>query len=333
MLNHYVAKRNILPNSPNEYYREHMQELINSQWDNTTRLYTVQEEYPYASLSFRNVEVHMTHALDKSTNKKQGDDFRELIFKDIDYNVRLGNYYKFDNANWIAVNLDEANLTTKNIIIRRCNNILKWKKLDGTICSYPCILNYDVTSNNPLIDNNIITPNNKIGITVQANTNTLSLKVNKRFLFGGRPFKIIGYNNYMIDTISGSQSIMYIEVQLDEISPYDDFVNGIAYNLEAESTPVPPTVKNGIVLEPAFEFVRQNYTMQFDANYYIDNVKQADIVTCTADGAPSWTYEFNSLGNNKFSLKCKKISQIPLQLTFVCGDATKVVMIDLKSMF
>jgi hypothetical protein len=333
MLKHYVSKRNILPNSPNEYYREHMQALIDSRWENTSTLYAVQEEYPYASLTFRDVEVHMTHALDKSTNKKQGDDFRELIFKDINYNVRLGNYYKFDNANWLVINLDEANRTSKNIIIRRCNNFLKWKDAEGSVYAYPCILEYDATSSSPLIDNNIITPNNKVRVIIQANPNTLGLKVNTRFIFANRPFKIIGYNNYMINTIGGEQSILYIETQLDEISPYDDFVNEIAYNKEIKPTPTPIVIEDGIVIEPVFDFIRQNYTMQFDANYYIDNVKQEDVVTCEASGAPDWTYEFVSLGDNKFSLKCKKISQIPLQLTFICGDITKVAMIELKSMF
>lgn len=69
---YYTAKRQILPSSPNNYYREQMQALINSQWDNTTVLQNIEEEYPFASFQFREVEVHMTHALDKSTRQKQG---------------------------------------------------------------------------------------------------------------------------------------------------------------------------------------------------------------------------------------------------------------------
>ena len=82
---YYVAKRSTLPSSPNDYYREHMQQLINSQWDNTTMLQTIEEEQPFASFQFKEIEVRMVHALDKSTRAKQGDDFRELIFKDINY--------------------------------------------------------------------------------------------------------------------------------------------------------------------------------------------------------------------------------------------------------
>ena len=331
---YYTAKQKILPSSPNNYYREQMQALINSQWDNTTMLQTIDEEYPFASFEFREVEVRMIHALDKSTRQKQGDDFRELIFQDIDYTVNLGAYYKFSNAYWLAINLDELNRTTKNIIVRRCNNVLKWKDYDGTIYEYPCVLEYDATAASPRVDNNIITPNNRVRVIVQANNDTLSLVVNKRFLFGGRPFKIIGYNNYMIDEINGKQSILYIQTQLDEISPYDDFINNIAYNTNVENEIEQPSEPlNGIIVEPTFDFVRQNYTMNFTANLYIDNIKQSDIVEAITSGAPEWGYEFKSLGNNTFSLLCKKMTQVPLQITFTCGDITDSIMVDLKSIF
>ena len=47
---YYTAKRKSLPSSPNEYYREHMQQLINSQWDNTTMLQTIEEEKPFTKM-------------------------------------------------------------------------------------------------------------------------------------------------------------------------------------------------------------------------------------------------------------------------------------------
>jgi hypothetical protein len=332
---YYVAKRNALPSSPNDYYRDHMQTLINTQWDNTTMLQEIEEEIPFASFKFEKIEVRMIHALDKSTRQKQGDDFRELIFKDINHMVNLGAYYKFSNAYWLAINLDELNRTTKNIIVRRCNNVLKWKDFNGKIHEYPCVLEYDATAASPRVDNNIITPNNRVRVIVQANTDTLPLKVNMRFIFGDRPFRIIGYNNYMIDTINGKQSILYIQTQLDEVSPYDDFVNNIAYNTNTDEIEdsSDTTPKNGIIINPSFDFVRQNYTMNFTAKLYIDDVEQSDEVTVVPSGAPDWAYTLTSLGDNSFKLLCKKMSQIPLQITFVCGEVTDSIMVDLKSIF
>ena len=196
------------------------------------------------------------------------------------------------------------------------------------------MLEYDATAASPRVDNNIITPNNRIRVIVQANKDTLTLKVNHRFIFGDRTFKIIGYNNYMIDTIDGQQSILYIQTQLDETSPYDDFANNIAYNYSEESQEDDtPEVLNGIVIDPAFDTVRQNYTMNFEANLYIDGVKQSDEIFASTSGAPDWTYEFNSLGNNMFSVRCKKVAQVPLMITLSNGTVSQNVIVDLASMF
>ena len=113
---YYDAKRRVLPSSPNNYYREQMQQLINSQWDNTTMLQTIEEEKPFASFQFHEIEVRMIHALDKSTRAKQGDDFRELVFKDIDYLVNLGNYYKFSDKYIIIIdNIKVTRYTLKDV--------------------------------------------------------------------------------------------------------------------------------------------------------------------------------------------------------------------------
>lgn len=330
---YYDAKIGAMPSSPNDYYREQTQHLIDSQWYNTTQLFKIEEECPFGSQNYHRVEVHMTHALDKSTNKKQGDDFRELIFRDIDYKVKLGTYYRFGNAYWITVNVDELNLMSKNIIVHRCNNYLTWKDKEGEIYSYPCVMGYDATASSPRVDNDVITPNNRITVTVQANKDTLKLKTNHRFIFADRTFKIIGINNYLIDTIGGKQSILYFQVQLDERLPQDDFENGIAYNEKVIEDIVNADVKSGIVIEPIFDCVRQNYIMEFEANKYINNVKQSNIIIASTAGAPEWAYQFESLGNNKFSIKCKKVAQVPLEVTFTDGSLTKSILVDLKSMF
>lgn len=330
---YYDAKRGAMPRNPNEHYREQMQHLIDSEWYNTTQLFDIEEECPFGSQRYHWVEVQMIHALDKSTLKKTADDFRELIFRDIDYKVRLGTYYRFSDAYWITVNVDELNLISKNIIIHRCNNKLTWEDKKGKIYSYPCVMGYDATASSPRVDNDVITPNNRITVTVQANKDTLKLKANHRFIFGDRTFKIIGINNYMVDAIGGKQSILYFQVQLDEALKQDDFERGIAYNEEVVEEHDVPLEKKGIVVEPMFDCVRQNYIVEFSANKYIDNVKQEDIIMATTAGAPEWAYEFASLGNNQFSVKCKKVAKVPLEITFTDGDITKSILVDLKSMF
>jgi hypothetical protein len=79
--------------------------------------------------------------------------------------------------------------------------------------------------------------------------------------------------------------------------------------------------------------VRQNYTVNFEANLYIDGEKQSDEIFASTSGAPDWTYEFTSLGNNMFSVRCKKVAQLPLIITLTNGDVSQNVVVELASMF
>ena len=114
-LNFYESKLEMLPKNPHDSYVDHMQALINERWDNTTTLFTIKRENPFGSLKFDDIEAHVIHAIDKSTGMKQGDDFRELIFRDLDVTVELGTCWYFDDNYWLAINLDEYNRTSKNI--------------------------------------------------------------------------------------------------------------------------------------------------------------------------------------------------------------------------
>lgn len=346
---YYEAMRNIHPVSADDYYRTHFQKLIDAKWYETTTVTKVEEETPFASLQFEEVEVRLQHVLDLARSRTQGDDFRQITFQNIEKRVRLGTYYRFSDAYWVTVNTDNYDRINKNIILKRCNNTIKWVDKEGWLHQYPCNLAYDQSSGSPQVDHDIITPNNKIQVILQANEHTLKLKANMRFIFGDRPFRVISINNYMIDTIDGDQSIIYMQVQLTEKLPKDDFVNCVADNYEIlhgtienpddplnppppePPEPVPP--KNGICMVPSFDTLRQNYVVEFDASIYAGDVKQAGVVTATCNGAPEWGYELESLGDNKFKLKCKKPTKIPLEITFTGGGQTKTYLIDLVSMF
>lgn len=237
-LGFYNTKLDMLSKTPHDYYVDHMQALINDRWDNTTTLFNIKRENPFGSLEFDDVDAHVIHAIDKSTGMKQGDDFRELIFRDLSVTVELGTCWFFDNNYWLAINLDEYNRTSKNIFVRRCNNTLRWyDPEDGHLIEVPCILEYDAISPSPQVDNDVITPNNKISIICQGNATTAQIQENQRFLFGKRPFKVTGYNNYMwLDEKRKNPSILYMDAYLDEISPYDDLNSGVAYNKEVNYT-------------------------------------------------------------------------------------------------
>lgn len=67
---------------------------------------------------------------------------------------------------------------------------------------------------------------------VQGNVDTLRLfKLNTRYIFGGRPFKLLAYQNALIDqSIAPTPTLLYLDLYLDEIHAEDDIENQLADN-------------------------------------------------------------------------------------------------------
>ena len=234
---HYSAKLSMRPSSPEEIYKTHLQALINDRWDNTTTLYKVWQETNIGDFEFKEIEVHLVHAIEKSVNIKQASDFREIIFKDIEYDAPRGLYYYFDNNYWLTFNSDQLNRTSKNLFVRRCNNTIKViDKYDGHIIELPCIIDYDIGASSPQVDNEIITPNNHPVIIMQGNDLTKEfVEQNTRFILNGRPFKMTGFNtSIQIATLEDNAPIIFIDAFQDEVSPYDDLENNIAFNYDID---------------------------------------------------------------------------------------------------
>ena len=194
----------------------------------------MQEQNSIGSWEFEDLEVHLNHVTEEGSNSlKNGDDFRELIFQDLDHEIQRGLYYKFSDNYWIATYTDEAKRITKDVIVRRCNNNLKWRDKDGMIQEYPCIIDYELSGGKPSNTEDIVTPTNSITVIVQSNIDTRNIEVNQRFLINKRPYKLGGYNNYLQNDITSSYTtLLYFSLYIDELSPYDNLTSGIANETE-----------------------------------------------------------------------------------------------------
>lgn len=331
--------------TPYDYYKNLQQALIDSQWTNTTTKNTVMEQTSTEVWEFNPIEVRLNHAIAMVTKGlPNGDDFRKVSFQDLDHSIVRGLYYSFDNNYWIATFTDEANRLTKDIMVRRCNNWLKWRdKKTGNILQYPCVIAYDATSPQNQVDNDIIVPNNGFFIIVQGNADTRTIDTNQRFLLNGRPFKIAGYNNALMDSvIDDVPNILYFDTYLDEISPYDDFENGIANNFEptdvigSESSPQPniPSGVPYIKIHPYVESITQGQSVEIKARV-IDEFGNptTDRVICNPSNANPSNYTLEEMGNNLFKLTNNKRDAKPLGLQFVGGGLTENIVVILKALF
>lgn len=227
-------------NQPNEKYRELQQAYIDQEWDNTTSRYVVKEQIDFGSSIYSNIEVWIDYVVGLgSRGTTNGDDFKRLIFQSIDHEIKRGLYYQFDDNYWITYFTDSYNSIVKDCGVRRCNNVMRIiDPENGSVFSIPCVVDYDMTSPSVQVSSYILTPNNHATIMVQGNADTLRLfKLNTRYIFGGRPFKLLAYQNTLIDeSIAPTPTLLYLDLYLDEIHANDDITNQLADNGEYQYT-------------------------------------------------------------------------------------------------
>lgn len=226
---------------PNIWYREIEQAFIDANWDNTTTLRTIQEQdikdnqtdY-YEDFTFSEIDAWVNSVVGQSsTGSKTGRDFVQLIFQDINHPKLEGRYYIVEGQYYISYFDNRVIDLDANLSVRRCNS---WMKIvdpeNGSIYQIPCVVDYDMSAPSNKVTNDIITPNNHAVVKVQQNAKTDRLfTTNKRFIFGGRPFKITGMQNATNQFINNPvSSLMEIDLFLDEIWDKDNLFDGVADN-------------------------------------------------------------------------------------------------------
>lgn len=144
-----------------------------------------------------------------------------------------GLMYKFENNYWIVHSYTPWDGVVQSCGIRRCNNRLKIiDPENGAIFSIPCVVNYDMAASSLKVSRYINTPSNHATVMAQGNEDTLRLfKTNTRYMLSGRPFKLLGYQNAVEhDLTLQHDTLLYLELYLDELHDGDDIVTGVADN-------------------------------------------------------------------------------------------------------
>ena len=222
--------------NPNDYFRELQQAAIDGLFDCTSARYTVQEQDGIGVYSYHDIDVWLDYIVGTtSSGVKNGIDFTQLMFQDIDHETIQGLYYIFDNNYHISYFYNKYDGLEKALAVRKCNNAMRIVDPEnGSIFSIPCVIDYDMASPSQQVSSYIITPNNHATVMVQGNEDTLRLfKLNTRYMFNGRPFKLLAYQNALLqDLLNQTPTLLYLDLYLDEIHDKDDIENGLAYNGE-----------------------------------------------------------------------------------------------------
>ncbi len=236
-MNAYLSYNNNM--TLKDEYVEEFNQLLQEQFENASDVWTIQEEYPFASEEYRDIPVRVTHVINSATGEKRGDDYKHLLFKDLDHDTKPGWYYKFDNNTWISYNTDKIKSLAADTYIERCNNTLRWLSDDGGLYEVPCFITELIKQTRDSIPpgaNSISVPAGFTEITVQLNDKTNKIRPNQRFLFG-RPgnwacFRVHGAGVQNWDNLetynNNGFGILLLHVSINSVNDQtDDIVNGI----------------------------------------------------------------------------------------------------------
>ena len=227
------------PTSASSILIDTFQSLLNEQFSIATDVFDIEEEYVFASGSYINTKVRIVSAINSATGQKLPDDYKTILFKDIDHSIMVGKLFYFDQNYWLATNVEKIKNLTASCTVRRCNNVLRWIDVNGNLNQEYCVLDYDFGG----YDDNIkkdtpVTPGKTLSLYCQLNSKTNKIYSGQRFIFGSpngewSAFYILGnavrnfLNQKTTDNTSGQ--ILYLELGSHAVNPdSDDLVLGIA---------------------------------------------------------------------------------------------------------
>jgi hypothetical protein len=316
-------------------------DFLNNQFYNASNVWTVQEETPFASGSFSNVDARIDSAIDNLTGAKLGDDFRILKFNVGHVASKIGDKFYFDDNYWLVDSSESIKSLVNNSVVRRCNNVLRWMN-SGSALSEHCIIDYTLrssgnTGNNPII------PNGIIRIYCQQNARTNTIHENQRFLLGNTSFwqcyRILGggISSFVNSKTEDNTSSRLMEIVLDKNfvnNDTDDTVNGIAdYYKEISGS----ATLNSIKILPVSGSIVEGQTVSFDVRLYSGSTVLSDGFTFSISASstvPTDHYTFTSTGSNTFSVaNIEKYLDSSLLIDCTSGSNLRTKSIELRGAF
>ena len=272
------------------------QSLLNDRFNVATDVFTILEEPVIGSGIYENITVRITGAISSLTGDKLSDDYKQILFQQIDHNSELGKKYFFDNNWWLCIYTEGLKALTANCVVRRCNNTFRWVDENGNLYSEYCCLEYKI--NRPKETLGASDPISIEGYTdafLQLNANTKLIHGNQRFLVGPASNRIClksfgnGVRSYMnqstIDDESGQLLMLSLggaTVDLDT----DDLVNGIADGLK---------YKFSLSVNPSSITGNAGTTIQLNPTLTLNGNSSNQPLTYTSDGSSVATVSASGL--------------------------------------
>ena len=225
-----------------EIINDAFQEIINRRFYNAPDIYTIKEQDEIGSDNYSDLDVRINRGIGVYTGRNLGDDWRLLIFKDINHPIVMGKKYFFDDNYWLTFNTETYKNFAVSCVVKRCNNVLRWIDEDGIRYNEPCIFDLVIArARDQMSSDDLINLQGYINVYAQLNQKTRKIRENQRFLVGS-PENRVGYKvfgNGVRNFINGttyddnSASMLMLTMGGNHVNySTDDLVNGYANAFE-----------------------------------------------------------------------------------------------------
>lgn len=242
--NSYNAMLSITSSTPTDYFLELQQNINDNVFDMSTDYVTVKvkdrDTGIYSSLGVRILSVF------KESSTIVHDDHKKIVFKDINYNVKLGDIFEFDNFRWMVISTNTKKVAQSYCSVQRCNMQLRFTASTPLTTN---IITIDGIASNTIGGNDetpiIVLPVGTIEVRIPNDSNAKKIRYTPkptRFLLGNQDWQG-KYQNWIVENIDSitnvkrtietvsddSNGFIKIRLKLAQLNPKDDHVNIVAH--------------------------------------------------------------------------------------------------------
>jgi len=242
------------------------------------------------------------------------DPYKKDIFSLPNETFKSGDMVLWDNINWIVINSDSDKTIQTKGTIQRCNWILKWQKVDGTILSYPCIDENKSISGGEAESDVITLGDTQHLVTLPSDRNTILIRSPKRFILDKHPTAPIPYVVIQNNTTS-YEGLVKIVVEQDvlRLADIDRIDLGICDYFSPTLPPDnPPTTSYATITSSNPD---NTVTIGSSSDRTLTATFFNDAGVIVTDIIPVWTIDYNGMDMGYFvTEKVGNICRIKVKL-------------------
>lgn len=206
---------------PSAEYKTNEQEILNDMFfDSPTWQDDIYQETEFGSLEFQKIQARIVQIMDSKVGDRINDDYRKIIFPDLNFRPALGSRYKFNDNIWIVYSTSNIKTVHSACYIRRCNNTINVQDKYGNIHEEPCIIDIKPTKSGVQEQEYMTVPIARQILMYQYNQWTKPLFINSRIMFNRQVYKIGAMMDLNRTETFDKDSIYFVKCYID-----DDLVN------------------------------------------------------------------------------------------------------------